>query len=265
MTFSTWSCNFTCPWCQNWTLSKFKPDPSKANYISPEDMVNLAIKNHCQGISVSFTEPTLLFEYSLDVFPLALRAGLYTNYVSNGYMTVEALKMLHSSGLQSIKIDVKGGSEAVRRFCGADVSIVWRNAELAKNMGMHVEIVNLVIPTVNDDESTLREVIENHVRRLGVDVPIHFTAYYPAYKFRAPPTPVEKLEEAYKLAKSYGIKYPYIGNVPGHKYENTYCPNCNSILVRRFGIFKIEIMLRADGKCPSCGENIPIKLWKSPN
>ncbi|MEM2427715.1 MAG: radical SAM protein, partial [Candidatus Bathyarchaeia archaeon] len=210
LTFSTWSCNFTCPWCQNWVLSKSKPDPSKANYISPGEMIDLAIKSGCQGLSVSFTEPTLLFEYSLDVFPLALNAGLYTNFVSNGYMTVEALKMLRDSGLQSIKIDVKGGLEAVKRFCGADVSIVWRNAELAKKMGVHVEIVNLIIPGVNDDEATLREIIENHVKRLGVEVPIHFTAYYPTYEFKAPPTPVEKLEEAYRIAKSFGVKYPYV-------------------------------------------------------
>lgn len=226
-------------------------------------MIDLAIKSGCQGLSVSFTEPTLLFEYSLDVFPLALNAGLYTNFVSNGYMTVEALKMLRDSGLQSIKIDVKGGLETVKRFCGADVSIVWRNAELAKKMGVHVEIVNLIIPGVNDDEATLREIIENHVKRLGVEVPIHFTAYYPAYEFKAPPTPVEKLEEAYRVAKSFGVKYPYIGNVPGHKYENTYCPNCNRILIRRFGLFRVEVKLRADGRCPGCGELIPIKLWKS--
>lgn len=262
LTFSTWSCNFTCPWCQNWTLSKFKPDPSKANYVSPKEIVELAVKSGCQGVSVSFTEPTLLFEYSLDVFPLALNAGLYTNYVSNGYMTIEALKMLREAGLQSIKIDVKGGSGAVQRFCGADVSIVWRNAKLAKDMGMHVEIVNLVIPTVNDDEGTLREVVENHVKYLGVDVPIHFTAYYPAYKFKAPPTPVEKLEETYRLAKAFGVKYPYIGNVPGHKYENTYCPNCGRLLIRRVGIFSVDVKLTDDGRCPNCGEAVPIKLWR---
>lgn len=225
--------------------------------------MDLAVKSRCQGVSVSFTEPTLLFEYSLDIFPLALNAGLYTNYVSNGYMTIEALKMLRDVGLQSVKIDVKGGSDAVRRFCGADVSIVWRNAEVAKNIGMHVEIVNLVIPNVNDDENTLREIVENHIKHLGVDIPIHFTAYYPAYEFKAPPTPVETLEEAYRLAKRLGVKYPYIGNVPGHKYENTYCPNCNRILIRRFGISKVEVKLRADGRCPDCGEVIPIILWKS--
>ncbi len=230
--------------------------------MSPRELVDLAVKSRCQGISVSFTEPTLLFEYSLDVFPLALNASLYTNYVSNGYMTIEALKMLRDAGLQSIKIDVKGGSDAVRRFCGADVSIVWRNAEAAKNMGMHVEIVNLVIPGVNDDESVLREVVENHIKHLGVDTPIHFTAYYPAYKFKAPPTPVEKLEEAYELAKRFGIKYPYIGNVPGHRCENTYCPNCGHLLIKRVGIFKVDIKIKADGKCPNCGETIPIMLWK---
>lgn len=224
-------------------------------------MVQLAVASGCQGVSVSFTEPTLLFEYSLDVFPLALKKGLYTNYVSNGYMTVEALRMLREAGLQAIKIDVKGGREAVQKYCKADVEVVWRNAEEAKRMGIHVEVVNLVIPGVNDDEQSLREVIENHVKRLGPDTPIHFTAYFPAYRFDAPPTPVKKLEEAYELAKRHGANYPYIGNVPGHRYENTYCPGCGTLLVRRFGLYTVRVMLTSGGKCPKCGMEIPIKLW----
>ena len=247
--------------CQNWRLSKFPPDPSRANYVSPGDMVRLAVESACQGISVSFTEPTLLFEYSLDIFPLALERGLYTNYVSNGYMTVEALRMLREARLQALKVDVKGGKEAVRRYCQADVEVVWRNAEEAKRMGIHVEVVNLIIPGVNDDESSLREVVENHVKRLGPDTPIHFTAYFPAYRFDAPPTPVEKLEEAYELAKRYGVNYPYIGNVPGHRYENTYCPNCGALLIKRFGLSTVRIRLTDDGRCPRCGMEIPIRLW----
>lgn len=225
--------------------------------MAPERMVKLASKR-CQGLSVSFTEPTLLFEYCLDVFPLAKARGLYCNFVSNGYMTLKALRMLVEAGLDGLKIDVKGCSESVRRYCSADVEVVWRNASEAKNLGVHVEIVNLVIPGVNDSEYCLRELVENHLRYVGEDTPLHFTGYYPAYKFDAPPTPVSTLEKAYGIAKSYGLNFVYLGNVPGHRYENTYCPECGAVLLKRRGVVLVSVNLTRDYRCPRCGRRIPI-------
>jgi len=257
LTIGTWSCNFTCPWCQNWGISKFPPKPERANYISPEKFVEITLKERCQGTSISFDEPTLLFEYSLDVFRLARARGLYNTFVSNGYMTLKALGMLRDAGLDAINLDVKGDAEAVRKYCGADVEVVWRNVREAKKLGLHVEVVNLVIPGVNDGEEQLRGLARRHLREAGGETPLHFTAYYPAYRFDAPPTPVATLERAHDIAVSEGLQYVYIGNVPGHRYENTYCPGCGKLLLKRFGLELARSELKGN-RCPDCGREIPL-------
>ncbi|MEM3451362.1 MAG: AmmeMemoRadiSam system radical SAM enzyme [Nitrososphaerales archaeon] len=259
LTIGTWSCNFTCPWCQNYDISKYYPEPYRANYMSPENFVNLALSEGCQGVSFSFNEPTLLFDYAIDVFPLARKKNMYTNYVSNGYMTLEALIALKEAGMDAIKFDVKGNSDAVRKFCAAKVEIVWRNVREAKKIGLHVEVVNLIIPKVNDDESSIRELVQRHIREASEYTPLHFTRFYPAYKMAdIASTPVRTLERAHEIAKKEGLQYAYIGNVPGHKFENTYCHNCNELLIKRFGFLIIKYSLTRDKKCPKCREEIPI-------
>lgn len=258
LTFSTWSCNFRCPWCQNWHLSREKPAPERANYVSPERMVELAVKNRDEGLCVSFQEPALLFEYSLDVFKMAREKGLYNCYVSNGYLTLDAIRMLRIAGMDAIKIDMKGNEEVYRKYCsGIDVEKIWRTAKEAKKLGMHVEMVNLVITGVNDGDACLSEIIQRHIKEVGVDTPLHFTRYYPAYKFSNPQTKIETLERAYEMAKKAGVLYPYLGNVPGHRYENTYCPNCGGLLIKRSGFSVVEYRIK-DKRCPLCGEEIPI-------
>ncbi len=257
LTVGTYSCNFTCPWCQNWNISKSPPNPKLANYLSPEEFVAQVLRERCHGTSISFNEPTLLFEYSLDVFKLAKERGLYNTYVTNGYMTLETLRMLHDAGLDAMCMDVKGDVATVRKYCGADVEVVWRNVHKAKKFGMHVEVVNLVIPGVNDREEQLRELIKRHLREAGRETPLHFTSYYPAYKFDAPQPPISTLERAHDMARSAGIEFVYLGNVPGHRYENTYCPNCGEILIKRLGLELVKINLKGNC-CPNCGHEIPI-------
>lgn len=260
LTVGTWGCNFACPWCQNWEISKSLPEPERARYIGPEELVNIAIEEGCDGTSISFNEPTTLLEYSLDLFPLAKRNGLYNTFVSNGYMTTRALESLIDFGLDAIKIDIKGDREVYLKYCGGlDVEVVWRNAETAERHGVHVEVVNLVIPGVNDDEDCLKWVVERHLKKLGPLVPLHFTRYHPEYEFKAPRTPVRTLEKARDLAKSMGVLFPYIGNVPGHKYENTWCPVCGEILIKRFGFEVLEYRLTERGGCPRCGFEVPLK------
>ena len=257
LTIGTLGCNLTCPWCQNWHISKSPPNPKLANYINPEEFVAQTLREHCQGASISFNEPTVMFEYSLDVFKLVRAQGLYNTFVTNGYMTLEALRMLHDAGLDAMCIDVKGDAAAVRKYCGADVEVVWRNVREAKKFGIHVEVVNLIIPGVNDGEEQLRELAMHHLREAGKQTPLHFTAYYPAYKFDAPPTPLRTLEQAHDIARSEGIEFVYLGNVPGHQYENTYCPNCGEMLIKRFGLELVKINLKGNC-CPRCGREIPI-------
>ncbi len=257
LTIGGWSCTFLCPWCQNAHISKFPPDPTRSEYTSPERFVELVKEHRCQSTSVSFNEPTLSFEWSLDMFELARKVGYQNTFVTNGYMTLEALRMLRDAGLDAINIDVKGDAGAVRKYCGADVEVVWRNVCEARRLVMHVEVVNLIIPGVNDREDQLRELAKRHLREAGRETPLHFTAYYPAYKFDAPPTPVSKLEQAHDIAVSEGLEFVYLGNVPGHLYENTYCPGCGALLLERFGLELSEVRLK-NGKCPKCGREIPV-------
>ena len=258
LTAGTWSCNFTCPWCQNWEISKFEPDPARAHYISPERFVRMAVRWGCQGTSISFNEPTLLLEWALDVFRLARQEGLYNNYVSNGYMTERALRALAEAGMDAIKFDMKGGPSAYERYCSARAEVVWRNIRLAKELGLHVEVVTLVIPGVNDDEGTLRRIAQGVLENAGEDTPLHFTRYYPAYRFQAPPTPVRTLERAHELARREGLNFVYIGNVPGHPLENTYCPECGRLLIERYGFSIVKYELTPDKRCPGCGREIPL-------
>jgi pyruvate formate lyase activating enzyme len=260
LTLSTWSCNFPCPWCQNYHLSR-RPPPSLGNFIPPEDVVRRAAAAGDDGICISFNEPTLLFEYCLDLFPLSKERGLYNCFVSNGYMTLEALRMLKDSGLDAIKIDVKGNKEVYESYCAADSDIVWRNIREANCLGLHVEVVNLIISGLNDDDHCLEEVIQR-CREIDPRMPLHFTRYFPAHQFSSPATEIEVLEKAYAMAKSAGIQFPYVGNVPGHNFENTYCPICGKVLIERRN-YRIRALRLLEGRCAACGEAIPIVMKPS--
>jgi pyruvate formate lyase activating enzyme len=168
LTFSTWFCNLNCVWCQNFHLSKIVPEPTRDIYYPPEKVVELAIYNGDSGLCASFQEPTLLSEWVIPLFKLGKTKGIkYCCYVSNGYMTLEVLKALHEAGMDGLKIDIKGDNETYRKYCGgADVEKIWRNACEAKRLGLHVEIVNLVVRNVNDDEVALRWIIERHLKEV---------------------------------------------------------------------------------------------------
>lgn len=254
-TVGSWSCNFGCPWCQNWDISKTSPS-DRGEYISPERFVELTERAGCDSTSISFNEPTLSLEWSLDVFRLARQRGLCNTYVTNGYMTPEALSLLIDAGLDAMNVDVKGDAAAVKKYCkGIDVDKVWAICKIARSHGVHVEITTLVIPTVNDTPTTLHEIAERIANDLGPDVPWHVSAYYPAYQFAAPPTPLRTLERAWHIGKEAGLEFIYVGNVPGHRYDNTYCPACGTLLIERFG-FDIVRNIIGHGKCPQCQRRI---------
>jgi len=258
LTSGSWSCNFDCPWCQNWDISK--SPPAGGRFMTPEQFVREAVRRGCQGTSISFNEPTLSLEWSLEVFRLARARGLYNTYVTNGYMTAQALELLIEAGLGAMNVDVKGSASAVRHYCGADVERVWRNCRMAKAAGIWVEITTLVIPTVNDDEPSLRAIAARIAEELGVETPWHVSGYYPAYRFTAPPTPVRTLERARAIGREAGLEYVYLGNVLGHPGENTYCPQCGRLLIERFGLrmCKCEVI---QGRCPDCGRPIAGVGW----
>ena len=258
LTFATFSCNLSCHWCQNDSISRSLP-PAENEFTSPEQLVAMAKEAGDDGLCASFQEPTLLLEYCLDLFKLAKKQGLYCCFVSNGYMTSEALELLEEAGLDGLKIDIKGGPEVYREYCGkVDGSIPWKRAEEARELGIHVEIVNLLVTDLNDDADSVKALVEHHLEILGQDVPLHFTRYHPAHKFTRPPTPGIRLERARELAFSAGVRFPYLGNMHGHKYENTYCPECGKLLILRQGPRVLDVRLTESSACPNCGEDIPI-------
>ena len=192
--------------------------------------------------------------------PLARQVGLYNTFVTNGYMTEAALGLLLEAGLDAMNVDLKGDAEAVRRHCGADVEVVWRNAQHAHQQGVWVELTTLVIPGVNDEEKTLRAIAERIASNLGPDTPWHVTRYYPAYRFGALPTPIATLERARELGVDAGLRCVYLGNVPGHRGERTSCPGCGAVLIRR-GPGWSRCQVTADGRCPDCGQTIAGVGW----
>jgi pyruvate formate lyase activating enzyme len=258
LTFSTWSCNLSCAWCQNYHLSSVPPMASKAIYTSAQ-VLEMALENGDEGVCASFNEPTLLFEFCVELFEMAKENGLYCCFVSNGYMSIEALDALIDAGMDGMNVDIKGRKEAYERYCGgADVEHIWHVAAHAKRRGIHVEVVCLLVTGVSDDDETIEWIIGKHLEMLGKDVPIHFNRYFPAKFFSAPPTPLERLERAYEMAKASGVLFPYIGNVHGHSGENTYCPKCGEELIRRSGFMTVKVNLSEGNECPRCGERIPI-------
>jgi pyruvate formate lyase activating enzyme len=254
LTAGSLSCNFNCPWCQNYHISK--AEPGEGRTVSPQEFVSTAVDLGCQGTSISFNEPTLSLEWSLEVFRLARARGLYNTFVTNGYMTAASLDLLVEAGLDGMNVDVKGDAKAVEKHCGADVEVVWRNCRRARELGVWVEVTTLVIPGVNDGDDVLRSTAERIGSDLGWDVPWHASGYHPAYRFTAPPTPIETLERAWQIGKQAGLAFVYLGNVPGHRLEDTTCPACGTALIRRRGLRTTACHLDR-GRCPGCGRKIP--------
>ena len=262
LTAGSWSCSFGCPWCQNWDISK-KPPPATGRYVSAESFVQLATETACQGTSISFNEPTLSLEWSLDAFRLARRRGLYNTFVTNGYMTPESLSLLIDAGLDAMNVDIKGDAEVARKYCKTiEVEKVWTSCQLARSRCVHIEVTTLVIPGVNDSETTLRGIAGRIATGLGRDVPWHITRYYPAYQFNAPSTPVRTLEHAWQIGKEAGLDFVYMGNVPGDPHDDTYCPGCGDSQILRHGFDVVENKLRA-GRCPHCNCAIA-GVWSDP-
>jgi len=257
LTVGSWSCTFTCPWCQNFDISKVDPNLKNSIIMTPKALVDKTIENLCQGTSMSFSEPTTFLEFSIDVFKLAKKEGLYNTFITNGYFTPEALKLLLKSGCDAFNIDIKGDEKVVKKYCKADVELVWKNVIEASKKGAWVELTTLVIPNINDNEKCLKGVARRIHDEVGGNTPWHVSRYYPHHEMKNPPTPVKILEKAYKIGKKEGLKYIYVGNVPGH-LENTYCPGCGKLLIERYGFDVQSFNLTKDKKCPGCSEKIPI-------
>ena len=257
---ATAGCNFQCKFCQNWEISQAFPEDIFSFEVSPELMVSRAKEIGARSVAYTYVEPTIFYEYMLDIGILAKKAGLLNVTHSNGFINPEPLKNL-CKVLDAANIDLKGFTENFyRELCSGELNPVLETLKTLKKEKVHVEITNLIIPTKNDEISVLREMCLWIRKELGPDTPIHFSRFYPLYKLKTlPPTPVSTLEKAREAAASAGLEYVYVGNIPGHTAENTFCPKCKKMVIQRTGYMVGEINLK-DGKCKYCGKPIP-GIW----
>lgn len=261
-TIGSWSCNFSCPWCQNYPLTKVEPKKyDEKHFLSPEKLVEIISQNpKSSGISFSFNEPTLMAEYALDVMKSLSKTNpkLYSGFVTNGYMSEEILKDLIKNGLSSMTVSLKGGKENMKMNCNANSDYIFENIALAFEKGVHLEVVVLVIPTISDSDEYFHQISQKIANDFSADIPLHFNAYYPAYKFHLPRTDIGILEKARTIAMKNGLNYVYIGNILGHSALNTFCPECQQIVIARSQSRFIESVLVNNTDCLECGYKIKI-------
>ncbi len=255
----TSSCNFGCLFCQNHYISK--DHEIKGFEFSPEDIIEIAKKYRLDGIAYTYNEPTIFIEYALDVAKLAKKNGLFNVFVTNGYMTEEVIDEM-SKLIDAAVVDFKGNGED--KFANK-YEMVLSNEPIKDNLvamnekKMHIEITDLIIPKVGDNLDACDKLTKWIYENLGADTPMHFTRFFPDYKMLDYPiTPFETLKRHYDIAKKNGLNYVYIGNV-ANEYENTYCPNCNSLVIERSGFYITKWNLTDDFRCKNCNYKINIK------
>lgn len=253
---ATAGCPLSCQFCQNWELSQSKPEDIQAEYVSSDNIVAGAQKQNVPVIAFTYNEPTVFIEYLTDIARAAKKKNIRSVLISCGFMNEEPLKEM-CGVLDAIKIDLKGFSEDFyHNVCSAELKPVLRSIKQVSKSKVHLEIVNLVVPTLNDSDKMLNDLAEWIAGEIGPDVPVHFTRFHPDYKLlNLPPTPVETLKRARELAMAKGIRYAYVGNVPGDPGDNTYCPKCGKAIIKRMGMFITEMHMKK-GKCEFCGCSI---------
>lgn len=258
LSLATAGCNLHCRNCQNWEISQEEPGKVEAYNAPPETLLDLAPRQGCRTVCFTYTDPVVFYEYVFDTAAKAKSSGgrLKTAIVTAAYINKEPLKELCKS-LDAVKIDFKAYSDKFYRdVCGASLKPVLDAMETVKSCGVHLEIVNLLIPTLNDSDDDVGGLVRWIKANLGADVPLHFTQFHPNYRMRSlPATTAESLKNARQTGLSAGLRHVYVGNVYVEGAEDTYCPSCGKTLVRRRGFAVLENSLKS-GKCPSCGTAI---------
>ena len=251
------SCNLRCKYCQNWHLSQKSFEELTYYSYAPLEIIQEAKKNKLNSISFTYTEPTVYYEYLYDISVIAKEMEMKTSIVSNGYINREPLLKLLTV-LDAVKIDLKGFSEQFyKEVCSATLKPVLESLTTVKREKVWLEIVNLIVPTLNDDPKMIDEMCGWIRENLGVDTPLHFSRFFPNYELpHLSPTPISTLESAYEIAKKIGLRYVYIGNVPDHIHNSTFCPSCNRKIIHRTHFEVLEMNL-VDGKCKFC--NSPLQ------
>ncbi|OGP84327.1 MAG: AmmeMemoRadiSam system radical SAM enzyme [Deltaproteobacteria bacterium RBG_16_54_11] len=250
-------CNFRCLHCQNHEISQLPRDKESivGEKVSAEEIVSMALKYNCASISYTYTEPTIFFEYAYDTAAIARQKGIKNNFVTNGYMTAEALDMI-APNLDGANVDLKSFSEEFyKKICGAQLKPVLESITRMHDLGIWVEVTTLIIPTLNDAEDELRE-IARFLFSVSPEIPWHVSAFYPTYRLLdKPPTSPEIIRRAREIGLEEGLRYVYSGNIPGDEGENTSCYHCKKVLLKRRGYQVAENSI-TEGKCSHCGTPI---------
>jgi len=263
LSIATVGCNFFCKFCQNWEISQSRLEKGLYGvYRTPEEVVDAALATRSDGISYTYNEPTIFFEFMYDTAKLAKKHGLFNTMVTNGYATPEAVDMLGSL-MDAATVDFKGGGnkEFYRKFIGVpDPEPIFETILAMRDKGWFVEITNLVVPEVGDKEEDVRKLARWIVENLGEETPFHLLRFYPHYKMKDyPPTPVETLERLARVSMEEGLVHVYIGNVVPHELEHTYCPKCGYPVIKRYGFYIVDYRLTEDNRCPRCGYKLNIR------
>ncbi len=258
---ATAGCNLRCIHCQNWEISQRNPKEIKCYTISPQEIVKMAKEQKAQSISYTYTEPVIFYEYMLDIAKEAKKAQLRNVMVTSGYINLKPLEALLPY-IDVFRVDLKGFSEEFyKKLAKGKLQPVLEVLKFLRQHGAFIEVVNLVIPTMNDDPQEIKKMCLWIKENLGEETPLFFSRFYPMYKLTSiPPTPVETLEKAHKIATSVGLKFVYIGNVPGHPAESTYCPKCKKVLIHRIGYNVLQNNI-VKNRCKFCGRKIP-GIWE---
>ena len=264
---ATTGCNWLCQYCQNYDISQRRK--IEGVDMTPEEVIAQTMHYGCEGIAYTYNQPSIFIEFARDCGVIARKNGIFNVFVSNGYDTPETVGMMNEF-LDCITVDFKGSAERkfTRRYIGVpDPQPIFDTLrEIRDKTSIHIEITDLIVPQLGDDLESARKLCRFVYDELGPDTPVHFLRFHPDYKMmNLPQTPVTTLEKHYEIAKEEGIKYAYVGNVPGHRYEHTYCPECKNIAIGKFGYSITKWNLDENNCCNSCGYPIPVigKLGKS--
>ncbi|MEM7820393.1 MAG: AmmeMemoRadiSam system radical SAM enzyme [Candidatus Aenigmatarchaeota archaeon] len=256
---STVGCNFMCKFCCNAELSQLWKEVEGEEW-TPAQVVKSAKEAGCSGLCYTYVEPTMFFEFAADCAALANKAGLYNCWVTNGYTSPEAIKAI-SRHLDAAVVDFKasGNPKAYAQLSSVtDVQPIYDALLAYKKNKIFIEVTNLLIPQYGESLADMRKLCRWIVDNLGPDTPLHIIRFFPSYKLQLPSPDLKLLESAYEIAYNEGLRFVYLGNIAGHKYESTYCPGCGRLLIERYGIMVKKIDLSKDFRCPACKTKIPI-------
>jgi len=253
---ATAGCNVNCKMCQNWEISQVRPEQVRATYLPPRQLAAAARENRCASIAYTYSEPVIYYEYMLDAAEAARAAGVKSAVVTGAYIQQDPLKKM-CQRVDAVKVDLKAFSQKFyKEVVNGELKPVLDALVTLRKLGMWTEIVYLVVPTLNDSDREFKALAAWIKSELGLDVPVHFTRFHPDYLLKnLPPTPLPTLERAKAIADAAGLHYVYVGNVPRHPAENTYCPKCRRTVVERAG-FTIKALGLRKGKCQNCQQEI---------